>query len=108
FGFSGTVPPGPFIFSGGFTWDQLFQQGFGTPATFDPATIMSIQWLVGYFDFGQAASANDFDFTLDNVAFQASSVPPSGGGSTGAGGNSGMGGGPVDAGMRLRAGSWAR
>jgi len=99
FGFSGTVPPGQFSFTGGFTWDQLFQQGFGTPATFDPATIMSIQWVVGYINFGQPASADDFDFTLDDVAFQASFL--SGSSSTGPRGGPGMqGGGSVDAGPR--------
>jgi len=112
FGFSGTVPPGQFSFSGGFTWDQLVQQGFGTPATFDPATIMSIQWVVSYLDFGQPASADDFDFTLGDVLFQKSLVPSSSGagggmgaggsdgagGSTGAGGSMGMSGGGVDGG----------
>ncbi|HEY3592541.1 MAG TPA: hypothetical protein VGL13_01655 [Polyangiaceae bacterium] len=109
------MAPGPFTFSGGFAWDQLVQAGFGTPVAFDPATIMSIQWLVGYLNFGQPASADNFDFTLDDVAFQASLLPPSGGGE--GGGTGGTDGGrpppppPTDGGPGLSpraAGSWAR
>jgi hypothetical protein len=69
FALVGAIPFSPFFFSGGFTWDQLAQQGFGTPAEFDPATIVSIKWLVQFPNSGQPAAADNFDFQLDDVAF---------------------------------------
>jgi hypothetical protein len=69
FGFVGTVPPGEFGFSGGFSWGELRQQGFGTPATFDPATILNIKWIMAFPNFGQTAADDNFDFQLDDVTF---------------------------------------
>jgi hypothetical protein len=62
-------------------FEALTQGGFGTPATFDPATILSLKWIVAFPDIGQAASADRFDFQLDDVAFAtdeqaAQFVPP--------------------------------
>jgi hypothetical protein len=74
FGFVGQVVPGDFTFSGGFTWDQLRQAGFGTPVAFDPSTIINLKWIVAFPNFGQDASADSFDFRLDDVAF----LPPTG------------------------------
>jgi len=59
----------PQFFSGFFRWADLRQQGFGTPVPFDPATIISIKWIVQFPDFGQPVSANTFDLQLDNVTF---------------------------------------
>jgi hypothetical protein len=79
FGFVGFVPPGDFTFTGGFSWGQLTQQGFGTPATFDPATVLSIQWVMAFPNVGQPASADVFDFRIDDVAFLPTLIdPPSG------------------------------
>jgi len=69
FGFVGTVPFSPFSFSGVLPFEALTQGGFGTPATFDPATILSVKWIIAFPDFGQSAAANRFDFQLDNVSF---------------------------------------
>lgn len=69
FGFVGSVPFSPLYFSGGFTWDQLVQQGFGTQVTFDPATILFIKWIVSFPDAGQSSAADRFDFQLDDLAF---------------------------------------
>jgi hypothetical protein len=91
FGFVGFVPPGQFFFSGGFTWDQLTQQGFGDPATFDPATIINIKWIVAFPNFGQPPSDNSFDFRLDDVTFTASPFSTGVGGTTGTGGVIGTG-----------------
>jgi hypothetical protein len=72
FGLFGTFNISPVSFSTNITWDQLTQQGFGTPVAFDPKTILSLKWLLAFPDGGQGASADDFDFQLDNVAF----LPP--------------------------------
>ena len=69
FGFVGFVPPGQFGFSGGFSWGELRQQGFGTPVAFDPATILSIKWIMAFPNFGQTAADDAFDFQLDDVTF---------------------------------------
>jgi hypothetical protein len=75
FGFVGFVPPGDFTFSGGFLWSQLRQQGFGTPATFDPSKILTIKWIVQFPNFGQTSGADNVDFTLDDVTFTPGGVP---------------------------------
>src|SRR6187551_2948522 len=69
YSFVGAVSFSPQFFSGFFRWADLRQQGFGTPVAFDPATIISIKWIVQFPDFGQPVSANTFDFQLDNVTF---------------------------------------
>jgi hypothetical protein len=69
FGFFGAIPYSPLYFTGGFAWADLRQQGFGTPTTFDPTTILSIKWIVSFPDFGQTSADNTFDFQLDNVIF---------------------------------------
>jgi hypothetical protein len=71
FGFVGFVSGGQSSFSGGFSWGDLRQQGFGTPAVFDPATIVTLKWIVAFPNFGQSATDNAFDFQLDDVAFRA-------------------------------------
>jgi hypothetical protein len=78
FGVFGVLPFSPFSFSSSFSWDQLTQQGFGTPVAFDPRTILAFKWIVAFPDVGQVASVNDFDFQLDNVSFTApaGSAPP--------------------------------
>jgi len=78
FGIFGVLPFSPFSFSSSFSWDQLTQQGFGTPVAFDPKTILAFKWIVAFPDAGQGASANDFDLQLDNMSFTApvSSAPP--------------------------------
>jgi hypothetical protein len=48
---------------------QLAQSGFGTPATFDPTTILSVKWLVSWPYYSYPPIANAFDLTLDDVAF---------------------------------------
>lgn len=85
FGFVGSIPFSPFSFSGVLPFEALTQGGFGTPATFDPATILSLKWIIAFPDVGQSASANQFDFQLDDVAFAtdeqaAQFVPPPSGG----------------------------
>ena len=92
FGFVGFVPPGQFFFSGGFSWGQLTQQGFGDPATFDPATILNFKWIVAFPNFGQSASDDSFDFRLDDVTFTAPGSSNGTGGRGGAGGAGGVGG----------------
>jgi hypothetical protein len=99
FGFVGFVPPGEFTFSGGFDWGALRQQGFGTPATFDPATILNVKWIVAFPNFGQSAASDSFDFRLDDVAFRPPvvgrpAVPPPGGGRDGGGATVGPEGRP--------------
>jgi hypothetical protein len=69
FGVVGSIPVSPFSFSGVVPFEALTQGGFGTPATFDPATILSLKWIIAFPDVGQPASANRFDFQLDDVAF---------------------------------------
>ena len=69
------MPPGDFTFSGGFLWSQLRQQGFGTPATFDPSKILTIKWIVQFPNFGQTSGADNVDFTLDDVTFTPGGVP---------------------------------
>lgn len=69
FGVVGSIPFSPFTFSGVLPFEALTQGGFGTPATFDPATILSLKWIIAFPDVGQPASANQFDFQLDDVAF---------------------------------------
>ena len=69
FGFVGFVPPGQFGFSGGFSWSELRQQGFGTPVAFDPATILNIKWIMSFPNFGQTPADDAFDFQLDDVTF---------------------------------------
>jgi hypothetical protein len=71
FGVFGVLPFSPFSFASSFSWEQLTQQGFGTPVAFDPKTILAFKWIVAFPDLGQGASANDFDFQLDNVSFTA-------------------------------------
>jgi hypothetical protein len=43
---------------------QLAQSGFGTPATFDAATILSVKWLVSWPYSYYPPIANAFDLTL--------------------------------------------
>lgn len=74
FGVFGVLPFSPFSFSSSFSWDQLTQQGFGTPVAFDPRTILAFKWIVAFPDVGQGVSANDFDLQLDNVSFTAPAV----------------------------------
>jgi len=95
FGFVGFVPPGPFSFTGGFTWGQLRQQGFGTPVAFDPSTILQIKWIVQFPNFGQTASDDNAEFRLDDVTFTTSAfaVPTGAGGGAGSGGGTGGAGG---------------
>jgi hypothetical protein len=69
YAFIGSISFSPEFFSGFFRWSDLRQQGFGTPVPFDPATIISFKWIVQFPDFGQAVSANTFDFQLDNLTF---------------------------------------
>jgi hypothetical protein len=45
-------------------FSQLAQQGFGTAATFDPTTLLSLKWNINF-----TSQPGDFDLTLDNVAF---------------------------------------
>jgi hypothetical protein len=66
FGFVGSVPFSPSTFSGVLPFEALTQGGFGTPATFDAATILSLEWIIAFPDVGQPASANQFDFQLDD------------------------------------------
>jgi hypothetical protein len=75
FGIS-AVRQGLFSFSGGLAWDELHQQGFGTPVAFDPKTIVAIKWILAFPNAGQAASADQFDVQLDNVAFTSSASLP--------------------------------
>jgi uncharacterized membrane protein YgcG len=101
FGFVGFVPPGDFSFTGGFSWGQLTQQGFGTPVTFDPATIITLKWQVAFPNFGQSASDDSFDFRLDDVTFTSSLFPTTGsgtGGSRGGGIGGSAGGGSAGSG----------
>ena len=42
-------------------FDELFQEGWGVAADFDPGTLMSIQF--------QVSANTDFDFDLDDIAF---------------------------------------
>jgi hypothetical protein len=105
YGFVGYVPyePGGFSFSGSFTWNDLRQQGFGTPVPFDPTTITSVKWIVSFPNAGQAVSADAFDFRLDNVTFLPggfavrSTSAGAGAADGGAGGAGGVGGtgGPI-------------
>lgn len=78
FAYVGTLPISPLSFSADLTWEQLTQQGFGTPVAFDPKTILTFKWLFQFPDTGRGASGNDFDFQLDNVSFVVSdaSVAP--------------------------------
>ncbi|HTV21125.1 MAG TPA: hypothetical protein VMG12_20710 [Polyangiaceae bacterium] len=69
FGFVGSVPFSPFTFSGVLPFEALTQGGFGTPATFDPATLLFVKWIVAFPDAGQPVSANRFDLQLDDIAF---------------------------------------
>ncbi len=74
YAYIGSVPFSPLYFSGFLPWSVLRQQGFGTPVAFDPATIISLKWIVQFPDFGQPITANTFDFQLDNVVFM--KTPP--------------------------------
>ena len=69
YGIFGVLPSSPFSLATNFSWGQLTQQGFGTPVPFDPKTVLAFKWLLSFPDSGQGASANDFDFQLDNVTF---------------------------------------
>jgi len=69
FGFFGALPISPFSLSRALSWDQLTQQGFGTPVAFDPKTITYIKFILAFPDVGQPPSADRFDLQLDNVSF---------------------------------------
>jgi hypothetical protein len=45
-------------------FSQLSQQGFGTPVTFDPSTLLNMKWIITF-----QTQPGDFDFTLDNISF---------------------------------------
>jgi hypothetical protein len=57
-------------------YEAMTQAGYGTPATFDPATILFVKWILAFPDAGQAAVANRFDFQLDDVAFTTDEQTP--------------------------------
>ncbi len=42
-------------------FDEAFQEGWGTAATFDPATLISVQF--------QVSAGSDFEFALDQIGF---------------------------------------
>lgn len=74
----GAVPFSPFFFTGGFTWDQFTQAGFGTPVELDLTTVLRISWQVSFPDFGQPDTVNDFDFQLSDMSFISSGSSSSG------------------------------
>jgi hypothetical protein len=80
FGINGLVPADPngFTFEGVIPWQFMRQVGYGTPAAFDPSTIMSVNWLVSFADQGQPLDSNAFDLAIDDVVFAAGSAtfPP--------------------------------
>jgi|GEM_PF-6701458 len=75
-------------------FSQLAQLGFGTPATFDPATILMVKWQISFPNpYYYPPTTNSFNFTLDDI-----SLLPASGGSGGAGGFSGGAGGALGTG----------
>ncbi len=67
-------PGYPYPFPGYFCtvtvpFSQLTQVGFGTPATFDPKTIIAVKWGISWPFYTYPPTPNSFDFSLDDVAF---------------------------------------
>ncbi len=91
-------------------FSQLTQVGFGTPATFDPATVLMVKWGISWpYSYTYPPTTNSFDFKLDDVSLVLpSSLSNGAGGSFGGTGGAGTGGAPGTGGSFGRGGDFGR